>query len=750
MIDLDRIPLLAPSLTLERLGEDGAVLLGDREHVLLGERSLVEVAYLVDGRRTKSELLEAAGRKVGDLQALAAVHQLEQSGRLVTAPRGAVREETAFWHALGAELPEALERLQDARIRVEVTGRHDPVTVAELCQALRDAGLQPASDVEVSPSASPAQRAGREVEVRLVGDYLDPELDGVNRRKLQAGTWWCPTHPLGAVGWVGPLFGPGPGPCWACLAHRLRSNQPVQAYLRERREGSDPRGAPRAYLKASRRLLLDLTALAVAQAVANPEASPLRDHLLTFDFKTLEVRRHFVARRSQCPVCGDPELIRARASRPVELAETPKSWPHQGGYRQQQARGAFERHRRLVSPYTGVATFLEPMPGRDPESQAVYVSGYPVPPLDDAEMSSCLRLCAGKGRSHEQARMSALSEVVERRSGQHDGDEPRVRGSLAELGDRALPPALLHGFSARQVAERSRSNAAARDRSQWVPEPLDPHTAIDWTPAWSLGTRERRLVPFTYCYAGAPAETGGAYCAPNGNGVAAGASLEEAILQALLELVERDAVAIWWYNALVRPRFDLSRVRDPYLERTLAHHRRQGAEVWALDLTHDLELPVCAAIRRDPQGCFSVGFGSHLDPELAAQRAFTELDQLGDGKHPGTGKPLLDTARLPDRRFLFPAESSGALRAHAGFDGPHLAADIEECQRRLHARGLEVLVIDKTRPDFELHVAQVIVPGLRHFWPRFAPGRLYDVPVELGWLARAKDEGALNPVALLL
>jgi ribosomal protein S12 methylthiotransferase accessory factor len=60
--------------------------------------------------------------------------------------------------------------------------------------------------------------------------------------------------------------------------------------------------------------------------------------------------------------------------------------------------------------------------------------------------------------------------------------------------------------------------------------------------------------------------------------------------------------------------------------------------------------------------------------------------------------------------------------------------------------GLETLVVDLTRPDLDLNVARVIVPGLRHFWPRFAPGRLYDVPVALGWLERPLTEEELNPI----
>ena len=49
---------------------------------------------------------------------------------------------------------------------------------------------------------------------------------------------------------------------------------------------------------------------------------------------------------------------------------------------------------------------------------------------------------------------------------------------------------------------------------------------------------------------------------------------------------------------------------------------------------------------------------------------------------------------------------------------------------------MEMLVLDQTREEIGLPVVKVIVPGLRHFWARFAPGRLYDVPARLGWVPR--------------
>ena len=60
--------------------------------------------------------------------------------------------------------------------------------------------------------------------------------------------------------------------------------------------------------------------------------------------------------------------------------------------------------------------------------------------------------------------------------------------------------------------------------------------------------------------------------------------------------------------------------------------------------------------------------------------------------------------------------------------------------------GLDFLVLDQTRPDIEVPVVRVIVPGMRHFYRRFAPGRLYSVPIKLGLLDQQVPEKDLNPI----
>src|SRR5262249_44817361 len=61
------------------------------------------------------------------------------------------------------------------------------------------------------------------------------------------------------------------------------------------------------------------------------------------------------------------------------------------------------------------------------------------------------------------------------------------------------------------------------------------------------------------------------------------------------------------------------------------------------------------------------------------------------------------------------------------------AAAVDLCVSRLQGIGIDVLYVDLTRPEIGLPVVRTFAPGLRHFWARFAPGRLYSVPVQMGW-----------------
>jgi ribosomal protein S12 methylthiotransferase accessory factor len=110
------------------------------------------------------------------------------------------------------------------------------------------------------------------------------------------------------------------------------------------------------------------------------------------------------------------------------------------------------------------------------------------------------------------------------------------------------------------------------------------------------------------------------------------------------------------------------------------------------------------------------------------------------------------TASTANQPYLVPHPTLPARRAgdFVSASSDDVTADVARCIHTAAALGMETLVLDQSRPDVNLRVSKIVVPGMRHFWARLAPGRLYDVPVRIGWLPRPLTEEQLNPIAMFL
>ena len=105
----------------------------------------------------------------------------------------------------------------------------------------------------------------------------------------------------------------------------------------------------------------------------------------------------------------------------------------------------------------------------------------------------------------------------------------------------------------------------------------------------------------------------------------------------------------------------------------------------------------------------------------------------------------LEAVSLRKAPHLLPASSEELV-----FPGDHMAgpATVENCVRICGEAGLRFLTVDLTRAAIGIPAVRVIVPGLRPIRARFADGRLFDVPVKLGWCDTPLAAGKLNPVPL--
>lgn len=730
--DLTSVWQLKPGLRLVPI-TNTAVLVGEQERFALAGTAMLLVLSLLDGARTIAEVLDVARVTVSEPEAFFALSQLASNGLVVPCNPRLDCQFAAFWHGLQLDAQQVDQALRTKTVSVHSFAGER--LVDWMTDALRQVGII-------------VDRSAR-TRVLVTDDYLNPSVSQFCREFAQDGAAWCIVKPTGTRPLIGPFFDGHGGPCCECLQYWIRRNRPVEELAtRVAATAAASTVPPASGIEASMRAACTLAALALAQAVSAPADHALRGRLLAIDLGSLLSTAHVVVRRPQCPACGTPGLMRETGERPILLQPVSKAYCEDGGFRCMSPSDTYARYRHLVSPICGAVTHLHPMPGRCSDLRPVYASGYLVcPQNDDLRGNPFDKICAGKGRTAEQSKVSALCEALERWSGVYQGDEACLYATLQELGSAAIEPNRIMGFSQTQYRDRDAINAKAFDRSQSVPLPLRPTDAIAWTPGWSLTHETRRFIPLAYCYDEAPRQCGTDYCRPGYNGAAAGNCLEEAILQGLLEMIERDAVGIWWYNRIARPSLDVGGLAEPYFASMRADYEQRGWRHWILDLTHDLGIPVCAALAYEPSsGDFAVGFGCHLQQRLAALRAVTELSQLF---HP-TVRQRWNVSRLCDSRFLFAMSDSPVPAVpHADFSGTDLRQDLETCMQRLHAAGLELVVVDKTRPDIQLCVAQVIVPGLAHMWQRTGSQRLYRVPCELGWLAQPRTESELTTVALL-
>lgn len=754
--ELPTRPILKRHLRIEVLPPSDTFLIGERERHILRGRVFVALLPLLDGQRSLDAVLAELDGVVSQQEIWFALDRLQRDGLLAPAyAENLPAAQAAYWHGTGL----------------------DPDAAAAAMKTLRVALWPPIGGVDAEPLRAELARIGfptvgsaeaADLVVVLTDDYLRPELAALNRAFVATERRWVLAKPVGHTLWLGPFLTPGRSACWACLAERLRLNRQVEDFVIRKKGYAAPLPKSRASLPSTQSLAAVMLAGDIARWSA-AAASRLDGALLTFDSLTLNQRLHAVTRRPQCPVCGEPE--RFCVPQAVHIGAVPKRGMREAGHRAAAAEQTFAQFQHLVSPITGVVSWLENFNGHVSDLIYSFTAGHNfVMGQDTLEwLQQGLRSrTGGKGLTEIQAKVSAVGEAIERYSGVHRGDEYALRSSRRALGERAIDLSACLNFSQAQTDGRASANQASMSILHRVPNPLDDALEIDWTPVWSLSKREFRYLPSAFCWYGHPESRSHFFCAGDTNGCAAGTTREEAILQAFLELVERDAVAIWWYNRLTRPGVDTASFGLPYLDQLAAYYRGIGREFWVIDLTADLGVPTFAAIsRRIDQSVEDIvfGFGAHLDPVVGLLRAVSEMNQFLPAvmRTDAQGNtvyawPEDDAIRwwrhetLATQPYLRgdPGCAQRRLGDFRRIDGDDIGADVMACVELCQRAGLELFVQDQTRPDIEMNVCRVIVPGLRHFWRRLGPGRLYDVPVELGWLEQPTPEHELNPISIFI
>jgi ribosomal protein S12 methylthiotransferase accessory factor len=638
------------------------------------------IAPLINGRNSVAQIAKKLKGEFTEFDIKCVLLILEEHGLLEDSADEFAIPRTAFSDLLSISARAFENVIQKSELNVKSFGLH----AKRFERILKDLGIK------LNESAG--------MVVVLVDDYLRNELVEFNEYAIRNKLHWILMKPSGSFLWFGPTFVPGNSPCWECLAYRLCENLRGETFPHAlKMNGDSPKNRPQPSHEA-----LTLTAIKLLQSLVSPNQPPTIE---TFDVTTMDFENHEVLRSDQCRFCSMKKKYSPRA----------------------QTTAIDEKYTHLIDPITGI---LDQVSTKE-YYNLFYLSTVQHPFVLPSEQRypATLRLkreSYGKAFTAEQSRTGAIREAIERYSGIFRGNERRITATFNELNPDAIHPNSCMNFSDAQYAKRDELNLT-NSGGHWIPVPFDEDLGIEWTPVWSLTYEKTKYAPTAYCYYGYPLPNGQHFCLADSNGNASGSYLEDAILHGFLEIVERDAVALWWFNKVPRSSVILDSIPLPYIEDLQNQYKSHDRTITLFDITSDFKIPCFAAVSENKTSEFFFGFAADLDPVIAISKALAEMNQFFET----SGR------RFTDTKFL---QSEKTVK----FNRIRKLKDIKGCVKVAQEKGMETLVLNQTRSDIDLPVVKVIVPGMRQFWARFGKGRLYDVPEQMGWLKTPLNENELN------
>ena len=722
-----------------RIEESRILFSSGGDYVVFESELCARICSLVDGVKSSESIVKALSDKYDPADVYFALFQMEEEGIIIQENS---QEKGVYSYLTGGDQIGTTVLVEDINVVIESELSSYLVNLKEGLEQYQIKAHHDASKVVLITSNMLSSWINEAVEA-----HLSREREVV---VIQLG---------GKAMWIGPALR-NYETCWDCLRSRVQDNLPAEHFLRA---DEAPIGNKRNYPDSIWGFITQKLLVEIAKWGYGTWDEDRRNLLISFDWATGKSSNHTLVNRPNCscyseerPNTGSLKL----QSRPVHKVNN---------YRLYSPGNTFKKYEHLISKITGVVNAVKPV-----ENEGLLFNYSVAHSLKKRHNSiESLRLATrdhsgGKGTNDMQAKASGLCEALERYSAIYEkGFFTTISGSYIELEEKAIHPNELMLFSETQYKERGEWNAAQAGSFQLISEPFDEGRVIEWVKVESLSGGPNKYVPAGFCfydYEGPGKE----FFKGDSNGLAAGNCIEEAIFQATLELIERDAVSQWWYNRIQMPEVDLDSISDPYIHAIREFYRERGRDLWVIDVTNDIEVPVYVAIsskRDSSQEDILLGFGAHTDSHLAVTRAILEINQsfpIAERSREEREKQLLpefkdvldwwNKATIENQYYL--QSNSDVQKLSISMDALSFKLDlkneIEKIVDRLKLLGMDSYVLNMTRPDIGLSVVRMLIPGLRHFWRRLAPGRLYSVPVKRGILTSEYAENELNPISLFL
>lgn len=384
----------------------------------------------------------------------------------------------------------------------------------------------------------------------------------------------------------------------------------------------------------------------------------------------------------------------------------------------------------------------------------------------------------GSGLSNIDAKQSAMLEVLERSCGfQAVNRRPVVFEKYSKLQDVAVNPSQF-GLHSYQLFGPS---------NQFL-ELFDEEKKYSWVWAHSTQSNRSVLIPEQIAYYG-PTADAKRFVTETSNGCAIGATMEEAVLHGVFEVLERDGFLNMWYGKMPVPELGLGRHCPSKISKAIGYLAKDGFEVRLFNISQDLKIPaICAVAIRKKNSFPKVVSGSacHLNPYQAVNSALRELmvqvvnlRQASEERRKEAVSMFLDSKKIrnildhvavsslpeayPRWEFLLGHENRMRIQSiedvYVGInrrfqiDTRDIRLILNSVLDDLHSRGFDVVVLNQTSVEVSyggLHAVKVLIPGMTPM--TFGYGlqrvrglsRLFELSYRMGYSSQVLTEKDLN------
>ena len=336
----------------------------------------------------------------------------------------------------------------------------------------------------------------------------------------------------------------------------------------------------------------------------------------------------------------------------------------------------------------------------------------------------------GKGVTRELALASGYGELMERlQLGLIWRNKLQIEGGASSCEAQSQP------VKAAQLLARNRSWYTAyaqtvaqtvgvsMTEAQLLQQYTDAQGMVQATPYYCLRTGTQEYLPTALCKT-VYATSGGA----------AGNTMEEAMVQALSEIVERHYKLRVISENIAIPEIPEENLRQwPIAWQIIEYLRSNGFRISVKDCSLGTKFPVvCICIVDTATGKYHTHFGAYPDFEIALQRTLTESFQGRNVRTIARHEDFSDPSpKNFDMRFLmyelvkgtsektpdfFIKQPAEPYRPTAGFTGKTNRERLKECIDFFHEQGYDILVRDSSTLGFP--TCQIIIPGYSEVLPQ--------------------------------